>query len=51
MRKNVKFCEDKKYANNINKSNSGISMVALVVTTIVHYVEWLNAVKSRVECI
>lgn len=29
----------------------GITLIALVITTIVHYVERLNAVISRVECI
>ena len=31
--------------------NKGITLIALVITTIVHYVERLNAVISRVECI
>ena len=31
--------------------NNGITLIALVITTIVHYVERLNAVISRVECI
>ena len=33
-----------------SKSN-GITLIALVITTIGHYVERLNAVISRVECI
>ena len=33
------------------KANRGITLIALVITTIVHYVERLNAVISRVECI
>ena len=36
--------------NNI-KNEKGITLIALVITTIVHYVERLNAVISRVECI
>ena len=36
----------------IEKNNKkGITLIALVITTIVHYVERLNAVISRVECI
>ena len=33
------------------KEKKAITLIALVVTTIVHYVERLNAVISRVECI
>ena len=33
------------------KEKNGITLIALVITTIVHYVERLNAVISRVECI
>ena len=36
---------------NISISAGGITLIALVITTIVHYVERLNAVISRVECI
>ena len=35
----------------IKNQNKGITLIALVITTIVHYVERLNAVISRVECI
>lgn len=33
------------------KQSKGITLIALVITTIAHYVERLNAVISRVECI
>lgn len=33
------------------KERKGITLIALVITTIVHYVERLNTVISRVECI
>ena len=35
----------------LRNNNRGITLIALVITTIVHYVERLNAVISRVECI
>ena len=35
----------------MKKDVKGITLIALVITTIVHYVERLNAVISRVECI
>lgn len=41
----------KKLNGKILKSTNGITLIALVITTIVHYVERLNAVISRVECI
>ena len=36
---------------NTKGQEKGITLIALVITTIVHYVERLNAVISRVECI
>ena len=43
--------EEEKMYKNTKGQEKGITLIALVITTIVHYVERLNAVISRVECI